>query len=221
MWKRKARGEKLLNLSPDGIMLRPTAIRQGEDEDLAALTESVGRYGVIEPLTVRPRGGGYEVILGARRLLAARAAGLERVPCRVIACTQREAVELALEENRKRRPLSLFEEAEALEKLLTHYRVDRNEAAARLGMSLSALANKLRLLQFTREERRLIAENCLSERCARTLLRLNDESARAAALALVVERGYTARQTENLVEAMLERPEEFTPGSLRFPARRP
>ena len=214
MWNHKTRGEKLLYLSPERILPRAVSLRHGLDDGIDALTESVGRYGVLQPLTVRPRGAEYELILGARRLRAARDAGLERVPCRVIACTQREALELAMEENRKRAGLSLFEEAEVLEKLLVHYRVSRGEAATRLGMAPSHVANKLRLLKFTPEERLTVTSNCLSERCARTLLRLSDERARAAALALVVERGYTARQTENLVEAMLERPEEFPPAGL-------
>lgn len=206
----QAKREKLLYLSPERILPRPTSLRQ-DSEDLSPLTQSVGRYGVLEPLTVRVRDGGYELVLGGRRLRAAREAGLERVPCRVIVCTQRQALEMALEENGKRAGLSLFEEAEALEKLLVHYRVSRNEAGCRLGLSPSAVANKLRLLAFSPAERRVIHENCLSERCARTLLRLEDDASRAAALALVVERGYTARQTEALVEAMLERPEEFPP----------
>ena len=220
MWNVKTRGEKLLYLSPERILPRPVSLRRGE-EDLAALTESVGRYGVLQPLTVRARGGEFELILGGRRLLAARAAGLERVPCRVIRCTQREALEMALEENRRRTGLSLFEEAEALEKLLTCYRVSPGEAGRRLGLSPSAVANKLRLLRFTPQERRTIAGNVLSERCARTLLRLQDENARAAALTLVVERGYTARQTESLVDAMLERPEEFPPPGVRPAPRQP
>ena len=219
MWKRKKRGEKLLFLSPEKIQARPVSIRQGSRDGMRALTESVGRYGVIEPLTVRPNGGGYEVILGARRLLAARDAGLEKVPCRVIACTQREAVELALAENRGRASLTPFEEAEALEKRLSFFRMSPGEAAIRTGLTRSGLSGKLRLLRFSPEEPKILLQNCLSERCMHSLLRLPDDQLRRSALELVVERGYTARQTENLVEAMLERPEEFPPPA-KTPSRR-
>ena len=210
MWKKPRRSEKLLNLSPDSIRPPSFPVRRREPgSDAEKLAASIGRYGMLQPLTVRAAGGGYELVLGERRLRAAKAAGLEKVPCRVLSCSQREAVELCLEENGKRRDLDLFEEAEALEVLLRHYRLTQGELASRLGQSQSAVANKLRLLRFTPEERRIILENCLTERCARTLLRIQEEKARRCALDLVVERGYTVRQTESLVEAMLEHPEEF------------
>ena len=224
MVKNPFRREKLLYLSPYRIQPPPYPVRRREDASAAEeLAASVGRYGLLQPLLVRRKGGEYELVAGERRLRAARAAGLERVPCRVFACTQREAVEMSLEENLKRASLDLFEEAEALEVLLRHYRLTQGELAARLGQSRSAVANKLRLLRFSQEEKKIILDNALTERCARTLLRLQDDRARAFALRTVVERGYTVRQTEMLVDALLEHPEEFLVENApkRTPALRP
>lgn len=227
MWKLKSRGEKLVDLSPWRILPPPYPVRRRESSEGAeALAHSLERYGVLQPLTVREKGGEYELILGARRLRAAKAAGLERVPCRVLACSQRDAVEMSLEENTKREALDIFEEAEALEVLLRHYRLTQAEVARRLGQSQSTVANKLRLLRLTPTERSMILDNCLTERHARTLLRVREDRARLFALKSVVEKGYTVRQTEAFVDALLDHPEEFLvegappPRTLPHPVRK-
>ena len=104
-------------------------------------------------------------------------------------CDARQSAVLALLENLQRRDLNLFEEAEGLRRLVEEWGVTQEEAAERLGRSQSAVANKLRLLRFTPEERAQILDAGLTERHARALLRLEDPARRTAALQLVVERG--------------------------------
>lgn len=209
-------------LSPWRILPPPYPVRRRESpEEAEALARSLERFGMLQPLTVREKGGEYELILGERRLRAAKAAGLERVPCRTISCGQREAVEMSLEENLKRESLDLFEEAEALEVLIRHYRLTQGEVARRLGQSQSAVANKLRLLRLSPLERKIILENSLTERHARSLLRLREDRARLFALRCVVEKGYTVRQTEAFVDAIQEHPEEFLVEGGRAPRHLP
>ena len=188
----------------DAIRPNPQQPRRSFDrEGLEELAGSIREYGVLQPLTVRRVGGGYELVAGERRLRAAARAGLRQVPCLIARVDEAESGLLALIENVQRRDLNCFEEAEAIAGLISRYGFSQQEAAARLGRSQSAVANKLRLLQLTAAERQAVLEAGLTERHARALLRLTDTEQRREALDTVARRGLTVARTEALVEELL------------------
>ena len=204
MWKHQER-KKLIQLPPESIRANPAQPRQEfEKEALESLAESIRQNGLLQPVAVRrTQDGGYELIAGERRLRACRIAGLKLVPCILSGCDARQSAILALLENLQRRDLGVFEEAEGLRRLVEEWGVTQEEAAARLGKSQSSIANKLRLLRLTEEERTLITEAGLTERHARALLRLPDEGERLAALHTVIERKMNVAQEEAYITQLL------------------
>ena len=174
-------------------------------EELDGLSRSIASNGLLQPISVRRTSGGkYEIIAGERRWRACVQAGMRQIPCLVQECSDAQSAVLAILENLQRQDLQVFEEAEGIRRLMEDWGVTQEEAARRLGKSQSAIANKLRLLRLTSEERKCIVENGLSERHARAILRIPQEEARKKLLAQVVEKGLTVRQTEELVEKTLE-----------------
>ena len=120
-----------------------------DPQALQELAESIRRYGVITPLTVRETDEGYELIAGERRLRAASIAGLSAVPCYVVKASDRDSALMALLENLQRKDLDCFEEAASLQRLCRDYHMTQQEAAERVGKTQSAVANKLRLLRLS------------------------------------------------------------------------
>ncbi len=210
MWKRKNKGENIHLLPTEKIFPNPWQARKNfPDEELGRLAASILRYGILQPLTVQEKNGEYELVFGERRLRAAKMLEMKTVPCRLVEIGPRSAGEMVLVENMIRQDLDFFEEAVAMERLLQHFSYTQAQLAGRLGMSQSALANKLRLLKYTPEERILICEKGLSQRHARALLQINDPSLRRFALDYVGEKGYTVRQTEEFVSHLMSHPDEF------------
>ena len=197
--------KRIREINVDMIRPNPDQPRRNFDKKaLMELARSIRMHGVLQPLCVRRISPvHYELIAGERRLLAARLAQLERVPCIVRETDGEESAVLALVENIQRSDLSFFEEAQAIDKLMKRYRLTQEQAAARIGRKQSTVANKLRLLRLPSEVRDKIAEHGLSERHARALLRLPDEAAQLTVLAAVLERGLGAVQTEALIEQRL------------------
>ena len=166
---------RVLYLSTDALRPNPHQPRRDFDENsLRELSESIRRYGILQPLTVRRTAAGWELVAGERRLRAAVLAGLETVPCLEAEVDGRASALLALVENLQRRDLHYLEEAEAIAAFLHQTGMTQDAVAAQLGMSPSALANKLRLLRLSPDCVRLLREHDLSERHARALLRLTD-----------------------------------------------
>lgn len=186
------------------------------DEELASLADSIRENGILQPINVRKCGVNYEIVSGERRLRAAKLCGLESVPCIVIEVDDERSAVLALIENIQRRDLSYFEEAVAIEKLISYYGLTQEEAAARLGKAQSTIANKLRLLKFTDAERNLLIKGNISERQARALVRLDDPKLRARALGQIIKDHLNIEQSEKLVESMLS--EKATEVPRRKPA---
>mgnify|MGYP000855902811 CR=1 FL=1 len=195
---------RLVNVELDRIRPNPAQPRRRFDgEELEGLSRSIRENGLLQPLLVRRSGEGYELIAGERRLRACRMAGLRTAACIVSDCTPDQSAVMAMTENIQRSNLAIFEEAEGIRRLIDRWHVTQEEAAARLGKSQSAVANKLRLLRFTGPEREKIAAAGLSERHARALLRLEDPAVRFRALGDIAERKYSVRQTEEYVERIL------------------
>ena len=192
-------------LSPDVISPHPDQPRRYFDPDgLYELAESIRVHGILQPLSVRRKGGGrYELIAGERRLRAAMICGLEQVPCLVLEVSRESSCLLSLIENLQRRDLDFWEEAKALERLTTVYGLSQEEAAAKVGKSQSAVANKLRLLRLPQEVLALLRKHGFTERHARALLRLPTPEAQAAGADLLVKEGWTVARTEKYVEEVL------------------
>ena len=143
-------------------------------EELDSLAASIRENGILQPLLVRRCSDGFEVIAGERRLRAAKLAGLNTVPCMVVEMEEQDAAVCSLLENLQRQDLSCFEEAEGIARLIVEFGMTQTQAAERLGKQQSTIANKLRLLRFSPQERSLIARYQLSERHARALLRMEE-----------------------------------------------
>lgn len=196
---------------------------------IASLADSIRRYGMIQPLSVRrlsEQDGMYELIAGERRLRAAITIGMEHVPCVILHADEEQSAAMAIIENIQRENLNMFEQAAAFSSLIRLYNLRQDEIAARLSVSQSYVANKLRLLRYLPEEREQILEAHLTERHARALLRLSGED-RLTALRRVMEAHLNVAETEALVESIL-RPEEESardaaPGRARpeIPKNRP
>lgn len=181
------------------------------DEGLVALADSIREHGIIEPLIVRREsgsqifGGGetFQLIAGERRLKAAEILGLATVPCVSIEATDIDAAIIAIIENLHREDLNIFEEAAAIGSLLKLSCMTQEQCARRLSVSQSYVANKLRLLRLTEEERSLILTGGLTERHARALLRLTPGDERLAILNLMIEREMNVASAEEYVESIL------------------
>lgn len=178
--------------------------RQFDQAALAELADSIQRYGILQPLTVRRAGpGGFELVAGERRLRAAKMAGLKHVPCIFVNVDERDSGLLALVENLQRRDLDYIEEAEGLRSLIRAYGLSQEEAARCISKSQSAVANKLRLLKLSPDILFTLREQGLSERHARALLRLDTEEARLDTLRHILANDLTVAKTEDYVEARL------------------
>ena len=181
----------------------PQQPRRSFDETaLRELADSIRAYGILQPLTVRDRGGFYELVAGERRLRAARIAGLREVPCLVAEVGEEDAALLDLIENLQRRDLDYMEEAAAIARLIGRYGLSQQQAADKLGKSQPAIANKLRLLRLAPPVIDCLRQYGLTERHARTLLRLTDPEQQLAAARHMGQRGLNVAQAEQYVDAL-------------------
>lgn len=175
-------------------------------DDLAELAASLREHGLIQPLIVTraPLGAdvAYTLIAGERRWRAARLAGLAAVPVIVREATPQGMLELALVENLQRADLNPLEEAAAYRALMDEFGLTQEQVAARVGKSRAAVANAVRLLHLAQPVKDALSSEQISEGHARALLGLPDEPAQVAALDLILRRGYSVRQTEELVRHM-------------------
>ncbi len=177
--------------------------RRFSADELTKLAKSISQLGVLQPLTIRRVGEGFELICGERRLRAAKLAGLEAVPCIISDVSDKYSALEALVENIQREDLDFFEQARGLKLLIDNFGMTQQQAAVSLGISQPAVANKLRLLRLSDKHRAMILNYSLTERHARALLRL-DEQRRDEALSLICERRLTAESTEKYIEALLK-----------------
>ena len=196
---------RVLFLPVDAISPNPNQPRRVfGTQELEELAGSIQALGLLQPLTVRRRADGWELVAGERRLRAAKLAGLEEVPCISLQIDDQRSSLLALVENLQRKDLDFWEEAKALERLTTVYGLSQEEAAAKVGKSQSAVANKLRLLRLPQDVLSLLRKNGFTERHARALLRLPTAEAQQEAAALLVQEGWTVARTERYVEEVLQ-----------------
>ena len=170
---------------------------------LEELTESIRRHGVLQPLSVRRVGNGYELIAGERRLRAAMQAELSDVPCIIMTMDDRESGMAAMVENLQRQDLDYMEEAWGISHLMSAFCMSQEQVAKVLGKSQSAVANKLRILRHSPAVLEALRAAELTERHARALLKLQDEGEKLAAIALIRKQDMTVARAEKYIEELL------------------
>ena len=197
----------IVYLDIDDITPNPVQPRKiFEDEALSELSQSIKSYGILNPLTVRVRGGKYELVAGERRLRGAKLAGLREVPCILLDVNMEDASLIALIENLQRQDLDFIEEATGISRLIRMFGMSQEEAARRLGKSQSAVANKLRLLKLPPEVLEALRGNGLSERHGRALLRLPTAQQQREALSYIIANSLTVAATDAYIDSLLASP---------------
>ena len=188
-----------------------------DEEELAALAESIRVHGVLQPLTVRETGGGYyQIIAGERRWRASRMAGLTDVPAIVIDADDRKAKELALIENLQRQDLNSVEEALGYQSLMNEFGLTQEEAAQRVGKSRPAVANALRLLTLDEKVLDMLRAGELTAGHAKAILMLKSEKKQLEAAQKIANLGLSVRQAELLCKNMSkEQPEKKEPATFQ------
>ena len=174
-----------------------------DTDELASLTQSIIEHGVIQPILVTETVDGYQLVAGERRLRAAQAAGLERVPAVVRQLADREQLELALVENLQREDLDPLETAEAYKQLIEEFGFSQDEVATRVGRARSTVANTLRLLDLAPGVQAAVADGRLTEGHGRALGGLAVEL-QDRVLDSVTGQQLSVRQTEELVRRLRE-----------------
>ena len=177
-----------------------------DEAALEVLAESIRIHGVLQPLVVRPDGEGYILIAGERRFLAAKRAGLASVPVVIRDVPEPAAYELSLVENLQRQDLDAVEEARAYAHLVEDFDYTHEQVAVRVGKSRSAVSNTMRLLELPPEILELISRGFLSSGHARALLPLPSNEQRFQVVEEIRGQGYSVRQTERRVAALLTAP---------------
>lgn len=193
-------GATLRQLRPDQITTNPKQPRQVFDEDaLAELSHSIKEFGVLQPIVVRAKDSGFELVMGERRLRAAIAAGLDRIPAIVRDTADEAMLRDALLENIHRAQLNPLEEAAAYQQLLQEFGVTHEELASRIGRSRSQVSNTIRLMNLSVPVQRRVAAGVLSAGHARALLGLEDRDQQDELASRIVAEGLSVRATEELV----------------------
>jgi len=171
----------------------------------------VRRHGVLQPIIVRLKDGGYELVAGERRWRAARDAGLVTIPAVVKEIGDREMLEVALIENLRREDLNPIERATAYRRLAAEFQMTQDQVAEAVGSSRPAVANTIRLLDLPADVQSAISQGRVSEGHGRALLMAPDTKAILEIWKLVEAKALSVRETEGLVQARLRRVSRETP----------
>ena len=182
-------------------------------ENLSELADSIRQHGILQPLSVRRVGSGYELIAGERRLRAAQMAGLSEIPCIVMSMDDKESGMAALVENLQRQDLDFIEEAWGISTLMQNWAMSQEQTARMLGKSQSAVANKLRLLRHSSPVLCAIREASLTERHARALLRLKTEEDKLSAIRVITRQNMSVARTESYIDSLLTQKAEKHPSA--------
>ena len=181
---------------------------QFDDRGLEELASSIKQHGIIQPLVVRRVEDKYEIIAGERRYKAAQLAGLTKVPAVIANIDDNKSAEVAIVENVQRKDLSAIEEARSYKNLLDKGYLTQAELAKKMGLSQSAIANKLRLLNLDEEVQKALMNNQISERHARSLLVLPSHEEQRKWLKRIINERMTVRDLDNELKKLNEAPKE-------------
>lgn len=192
-----------------------------DEEELRELARSIAEHGLLQPIVVTETLDGYQLVAGERRLKAAELAGLDRIAAVVRQVVLREQLELALVENVQRADLNAIEEAHAYRQLADDFGLAHEEIARRVGRSRPAVTNRLRLLELPAEVQQAVIDSDISEGHARALASLERRDQQLELLAVVVARGLSVRQTEDLARRLKEQPVSVDPTTSAPPTADP
>ncbi len=194
--------ERIETISVELIVRNPYQPRENfDDESLRELARSIKEKGVIQPIVVRQKGDKYELVVGERRLLAAKRAGLGAIPAIVRQVSDAESAELALIENLQRKDLDPIEEALAYKRLMDHFGYTQEEVAKRVGKDRATVANALRLLALPDDVKALLKQGKITAGHARALLALKNEASIKRVAQEVIEKRLSVRETERAVKS--------------------
>ena len=197
--------KEIVELFVDDII--PNRFQPREIFDEKALNElaaSIKEHGVIQPIVVRTIGDKYEIIAGERRYKASVLAGKDTVPVIVKNLNDKDSAEIALIENIQRKNLTPIEEALSYKKILDMGYITQDELGSKLGKSQSSIANKIRLLNLSDEVQEALLENKISERHARSLLKLDKQDLQNKVLDRIISERLTVRRTDEEIEKIKE-----------------
>ena len=181
-----------------------------ERESLEALAESVQKYGILQPIIVRPNqiiDDTYEIIAGERRWRAAKLAGLDEIPAVILDGDDLKIAQVAIIENIQREDLNAVEEALAYQGLMDRFDLTQDQVSKQVGKSRSAIANLLRLLDLPEEVLVMLKNDVISAGHARALLGLNNEEDMVALAGKIVEKQLSVREVESAVKRLNAIPE--------------
>ncbi len=194
--------KEIIEVSLDDIIPNRFQPRLSFDEDaLNELAKSIRQHGIIQPLVLRKVGNKYEIIAGERRYKASYIAGLTKVPAVVIDLNDNESAEVAIVENIQRKNLSPIEEAKSYKKLLDRGYLTQDELASRMGKTQGSISNKLRLLNLSQDVQDALLNNQISERHARSLLKVENEDEQLEILNKIITQRLNVRDTDNLINS--------------------
>lgn len=198
-------GKEVVKISLNNIIPNRFQPRIAFDEQaLNELADSIKMYGILQPLILRPLGDKYEIIAGERRYKAATIAGLSEVPAILVNLDDQTSAELAIIENIQRKDLTAIEEAKSYKKLLDLGNYTQEQLATKMGKNQSTIANKLRLLNLLPEAQDALMNNLISERHARSLLQLKDETGKQReVLNKIISDRLTVKDTDELIKSMM------------------
>jgi len=171
-----------------------------DDQKLEELARSIEEHGVIQPIIVRKKDGGYELVAGERRWRAAKKAGIRKIPAIVKEYSDGQMLEIALLENLQREDLNPIEEATAYKQLIEDLGITQETLSKRIGKSRSVIANSIRLLNLPEEIQNLLAKGKITTGHARALLSLDNEEEQKQMAQKILERDLTVREIEKLVK---------------------
>ena len=201
--------KEVIEVSLDDIIPNRFQPRLAFDEGaLNELSKSIKEHGIIQPLVLRKIGNKYEIIAGERRYKAAYIAGLRKVPAVTIDLNDNESAEVAIVENIQRKDLSPIEEAKSYKKLLERGYLTQEQLATRMGKTQATISNKLRLLNLSPKVQDALLNNKISERHARSLLRIEDKSKQEELLDNIIENRINVKDTDDMINNMLSNKEE-------------
>lgn len=177
-----------------------------DDQSLKELANSIKEHGIIQPLVLRKKNEKYEIVAGERRYRAAKIAGLTEVPAIITEMSDEKSAEVAIVENIQRRDLTAIEEAKSYKTLLDNNDMSQEQLARKMGVSQSAISNKLRLLSLADEVQNAILEGKISERHARSLLKVENKDEQIKLLNRIISERLTVKQLENEIKKLPESP---------------